>query len=681
MRAFLRALLPILCAGLLPPAAAMPARADGDAGTQSVFAYGAGNRALAMGGAFVAAADDASATLWNPAGLGLAQRSQLEVVQSGDLGLGFSEVYGSAVVPSWRWGAAGLVVRHFGVGGIEQRDERNVLLADDLSDSETELALGYGRALGGSWSVGGAGKLRQHRLAGWSGSGLGLDVGVHVRPLRALGTNAPWAEQWTLGLAVHNAVEPSIRLDRESVPDPMSVRAGLAWHGPVGFGRALAEVDLDKARNVAPQVHAGLEYQLHAAAALRAGWSNGHLTAGTGLRWRDLALDYAFEDGTLASAHRVGVTFFFGSTVEQSRLAARRAEDEAIQRRLAEGFRQRQAEQVTALLRRAEEAMQAGRYDDALEALATVTTLEPAEPRAATLERACLLDKARELETAGEFARAAMTYERALAGAVKDSAAVAGAERCRLESDRRAQRSSQVRQRFAAAMDAFAAEDLAAARAGFAQVLKQDSTDAEALEMARRTEAAIRRRVTTLVGQAQRLIRAGLSAEAASLLDEAAALDANAPLLAQARAALTRAKQSAAAPRAAAAPSPAGGSAGVAGTTRTLAPANPHLDDGQVEDLYQRGLTSLKAQRTDDAVRYWELVWSARPGYRGVGEFLKREYLARGMESFASGRLEEASGLWEKVLQIDPGDVRARGYLVRAQKQLERSRDILSANP
>ena len=119
-----RALIPILAAAWLVQAAP-PARAAEDAGTQSVFAYGAGNRALAMGGAFVAAADDASATLWNPAGLGLAQRGEFEAVQSGDLGLGFREVYGSLVVPSWRWGAAGLVFRRFGVDGIEQRDGRN----------------------------------------------------------------------------------------------------------------------------------------------------------------------------------------------------------------------------------------------------------------------------------------------------------------------------------------------------------------------------------------------------------------------------------------------------------------------------------------------------------------------------------------------------------------------------
>ena len=51
------------------------------------------------------------------------------------------------------------------------------------------------------------------------------------------------------------------------------------------------------------------------------------------------------------------------------------------------------------------------------------------------------------------------------------------------------------------------------------------------------------------------------------------------------------------------------------------------------------------------------------------------------MEAFANGRLEEAVSFWERALQVDPTDERAQGYLARAVKQLERSREILGANP
>ena len=49
----------------------------------------------------------------------------------------------------------------------------------------------------------------------------------------------------------------------------------------------------------------------------------------------------------------------------------------------------------------------------------------------------------------------------------------------------------------------------------------------------------------------------------------------------------------------------------------------------------------------------------------------------RGMDSFASGRLDDAIGWWERAGEIDPNDERTKGYLARARKQLARTREIL----
>jgi len=49
------------------------AMADG-IGAFSAFKNGVGARALAMGGAFVAVANDATAACWNPAGLAMSER-------------------------------------------------------------------------------------------------------------------------------------------------------------------------------------------------------------------------------------------------------------------------------------------------------------------------------------------------------------------------------------------------------------------------------------------------------------------------------------------------------------------------------------------------------------------------------------------------------------------------------
>jgi tetratricopeptide (TPR) repeat protein len=101
----------------------------------------------------------------------------------------------------------------------------------------------------------------------------------------------------------------------------------------------------------------------------------------------------------------------------------------------------------------------------------------------------------------------------------------------------------------------------------------------------------------------------------------------------------------------------------------------------EITDLYRRGMAAVQTDRRDDAVRYWELVWSAAPDFQRVGEHLKREYLVRGMESFAANDVDGAVRDWEKALAIDPDDARARGYLARAYEQRARIDKIRSETP
>jgi hypothetical protein len=70
--------------------------ADG-IGAFSAFKSGIGARALAMGGAFVAVADDATASLWNPAGLALLEDTRLAGMSTDLYGLGITHQYVGAV--------------------------------------------------------------------------------------------------------------------------------------------------------------------------------------------------------------------------------------------------------------------------------------------------------------------------------------------------------------------------------------------------------------------------------------------------------------------------------------------------------------------------------------------------------------------------------------------------------
>jgi tetratricopeptide (TPR) repeat protein len=126
--------------------------------------------------------------------------------------------------------------------------------------------------------------------------------------------------------------------------------------------------------------------------------------------------------------------------------------------------------------------------------------------------------------------------------------------------------------------------------------------------------------------------------------------------------------------------SEAGG--GGTGANAAAAGAPNGLSDDQrreAERLYTRGVAAMKDNRTEEAIRYFELVWSIDPRHKGAVEYLKREYLMRGMEFFADGRLAEAVAVWEEALRVDPDDKRVHGYLTRAREQMERTKQILGS--
>lgn len=653
--------------------AACSARAAEDAGSQSIFAYGAGARALGMGGAACATEEGATLLFWNPGALGRLQRRELSLGHTSLYGLGFNEEFAAVAWPDYRWGVVAVGLRHYGVGGIEGRDDRNLLLDEDLTDLEQQLSLAYSRAFGDAWSLGANLKLRRQSLAGYSGGALGLDLGALVAPAAALGWQR--AERLRLGLALRNAIQPTLRLDSESVRDPGVLRLGLA------YGRPLAGLDLDGALDLevagqrSAQLHAGLELR-YGVLALRGGYGYGRLHAGAELRWRDLGVDYVFEDNALEAVHRVGVSFRFGADVNEHRQAAAQARDDALQAQLDSAFAERQRAQVEDLLAAATAAREEGRADDALSSLATLLALAPGEARATALAARVHCDLAEAQEADGDFTAAGLSYRRALVFMPDHPLMLEGLARCQAESDRRAKRSAALRERFDRGLDAFGADRLLEARGEFRAILAQQPDDAEARAMLERTDVAIAHSVDATLEQAGRLLDRGLLDECDAALDEAAGLAADDPRIGALRGrALTQrrglAQRKAESERVAAARASA--------KAAPAAPTHPALsarEKAELGDLYQHGMAAAQAGRGDEALRYWELIWSKDPDYQQVAEHLKREYLVRGMETFAAGRLEEAAALWEKALAVDPTDERAQGYLARAREQLARTQEI-----
>jgi len=652
------------------------ANAQGDGGGRSVFATGAGNRALGLGGAYGAVADDASAVLWNPAGLGLVDRRQLQATTVSYFGLDIHEHYGSLALPHWRWGVASITMRRFGVSNIEHRDERNVLLSSDLSDQQMEFVLGYGRRLNRSWSVGGSIKLQSQSTAGFSDSDLGMDIGVMARPLEILAPQTPWAERFTVGLALRNVLEPELRLANDLVADPTAMRLGFSFWAPfIENHPFLLSADIEKTQGMNTRLHAGLEVHVRSHLALRSGFNSQNFTAGASVAWRSVAIDYVMEQNQIDRLHRFGATLAFGPTVEEQRQASETRRDQALREQLIDAFDHTQDQRIRDLIARAREAMQEGEFEDALETLAIVDALEPNRPESSTLQVECWRGLARNLERNGNIADAVLSYARAVAIQPNDPLAKAGLERTRSTSDREAARTSAIRQHFAAGMDAFSRYNLAAARDEFALILAENPGDADARMMHQRTLRAIENRKTDLALRCRGTIERGQFNEARDRIAEIRALDPGAAeideLVDRLQAATKRAQRE----KTTTTPSnvDAAGSLVAAAVAKPLSAAQKQ----EADRLYQRGMVAMEGGRMDEAVKYWELVWTMNPDHSHVSEHLQREYLQRGIVAFSDGNLNRAIEMWENVLRFNPDNERASGYLRRAREQMARTKQIL----
>lgn len=644
---------------------ATAARAAEDAGTRSVFATGAGVRPLALGGAYAAIADDVSGWMWNPAGLARLRQAEFQFNSVSLAELDVRETFGGIAVPSWRWGAAHLTYRQFAVDGVEGRDPRN-FVTGEIGDRESELAVGYAQRFGEAWSVGVVAKTRHQDLAGRTANAVGADLGMLVNPA-ALGLGSRWARDLTFGLALHNVLEPALRLDLDEVGDPSALRVGVALQRPLfGTGALLAALDYEGVGGAGGALHAGLEFSPHPLMQLRTGLADGTFTAGSGFQFRDFSFDYAFQNGVLEETHRLGVTLRFGATVEESRVAAARARDQHLEDQLSAAFEKRNAERLAGLAAEARAALESGNFEAALERVATLRALDPTFPGARELEATVLIRRARRSEESRDPAAAMVDYRRALESAPGDTTATRGLERCEAETQRSTRRVAAIRNQFLAAVRAFAAGDLLTARAGFAEVLRLDPSDTEARGLLARAESALEARIESLAEETARLAAAGLIADAEASLQRARQLGPRHPAVERAAAALQRAREGAAR-AAASAPRPM--------PARSRPPLTA-AEQRQAAELYAQGMEAFQKGRREQGLRYFELVYGIDPEHPGVVAGLKREYLTLGLESFAAGQLPESITLWEKALRLDPSDGRAGAYLLRAQQHLARSREI-----
>jgi len=337
IKLFLFVLVGLMAAGDLR------AQAVSKVGTSAApfLAIEVGGRALAMGGAFVATADDATALYWNPAGLSRLGKTMVTMSHTqwiADIAFDHAGVS----IPLSSADAIGLSVTSL---SMDEMQVRTIFYPEGTGEyfgsSDLALSGSYSRSLTDRFSIGFTGKYVQQKLWHMSASAMALDVGVlfttQLHDLRLGMSISNFGSKMHLqgiDTQVNYDVSPTtagnndkiiahLQTDNWSMPLIFRVGAALDVINRARH-RLTCAVDAVHPSDNAEYVNVGAEYALYNSIFVRAGYkslflqdSEEGVTLGGGLAYRmlstvNLRIDYAYLDfGILNAVHRFSLGFDF----------------------------------------------------------------------------------------------------------------------------------------------------------------------------------------------------------------------------------------------------------------------------------------------------------------------------------------------------------------------------------
>lgn len=310
--------------------------------TMTFLEIGVGARAMGMGGAFVAVANDASATYWNPAGIVWADKVQVEISHN-QWFLDSKLQSFSGVIPLPQFNssmALSIVTMGFDEQAV-RTVERPTGTGEMYDARDFSVALSWATALTDRFSFGLSTKYITSRIWHESANAFALDFGIfyntELKGLR-LGfsmSNFGSGVQFS-GRDLDSTIDPDKEVENfdrvpaqyktDSYPLPILFRAGLSYELNLDdFGNAIFAADLLHPSHSPEAVNVGLEYGFKNMFFLRTGYQNlfdntsvNGLTLGAGIDYYNketgfgVRFDYSWSDwGNLKNAQRFSVGIIF----------------------------------------------------------------------------------------------------------------------------------------------------------------------------------------------------------------------------------------------------------------------------------------------------------------------------------------------------------------------------------
>ena len=284
-----------------------------------------GPKAIAMGGAFVATANDVTALFWNPAG---ASRSQLNGAYF-TYSRWFADInynWAGAMLSMEGVGTVGLSVGYLDYGDLEVTTLREPDGTGEMfNPKDLVIGLTYAYNLTDRFSIGGNIKYINQRIWNTSASAVAIDIGTlfisDIYGLRIGATITNFGTDMQLdgkNLYVQYDINSQIngnndqvlaKLNTDSYPLPLTFRVGVAMDIlNIENNRFTIAADAQHPNDNAESLNVGAEYTLFNIISLRGGYKSlfldntqEGLTLGFGLNYDitesfGLAVDYSYQD-------------------------------------------------------------------------------------------------------------------------------------------------------------------------------------------------------------------------------------------------------------------------------------------------------------------------------------------------------------------------------------------------
>jgi hypothetical protein len=306
----------IFSAGLVLTLIRPLAAASGYAG--EFLALGTGARALALGSAYVALADDATAGYWNPAALATLKDRQVHLMHAERFsGLVQNDYMALALTGKRIHGLSFSLIR-VGVDDIEfttlqdpgrpLSPENRPVVSSTVSSSDYAFYLSGGHRLSSRLALGSSLKLIYRSVGSYNAYGFGLDLGLRFRLTPGIALAANLRDITTTPIVWDTKTTDKIQ---------PSVLLGMAYTHSLAGGRATVGIASRAGGNAtdesgAEPLNAGIEYW-YKDIALRAGFEDTRQSLGIGLRpHKRLALDIAYlQHDELEATYRFSAGFHF----------------------------------------------------------------------------------------------------------------------------------------------------------------------------------------------------------------------------------------------------------------------------------------------------------------------------------------------------------------------------------